>query len=89
MKPADSYYRSPLYQFIKKKFPEFERNNGTVDVYRMASEVGVSPEAIYLIFRNKKASSKQALMFCELSKKNDRKESEHLTLHDFVPFMGG
>lgn len=91
----------PLHELLKRGLPAFVDENEVLDVRAIAKEMGISYQAVYLMFQRGSISKKRIATVCYLSKKTkpalrpatvvvDGKETawKPLVLDDFWPFMG-
>ena len=91
----------PLHELLTRGLPEFTDENGRLDPRQLAVEMGISYQAVYLIFKRGSISKKRIATICYLSHKTkpknrpktmelDGKEMpwKPLVLDDFWPFMG-
>ena len=91
----------PLHDLLKRGLPAYVDENGVLDVRRIAKEMGVSYQAVYLLFQRGSISKKRIATVCQMSANTkpslrpktvvvDGKEVPWtpLVLDDFWPFMG-
>ena len=87
----------PLHDLLRTGLPAFVDDNGVLDIRALSKEMGISYQAVYLMFQRGSISKKRIAMVLELSKatkpsqrpywKSDVKWAP-LTMDDFWPFMG-
>lgn len=87
----------PLHQLLRTGLPAFVDDDGVLDIRALSKEMGISYQAVYLMFQRGSISKKRIAMVLELSKatkpsqrpswKSDVKWAP-LTMDDFWPFMG-
>ena len=100
-RPRKARDLGPLHEVLKRGLPGFVDENGVLDVRAIAKEMGISYQAVYLMFTRGSISKKRINAVCYLSKKTkpsqrpktvvvDGKETpwKPLVLDDFWPFMG-
>lgn len=91
----------PLHELMTRGLPEFTDENGRLDPRQLASEMGISYQAVYLMFSRGSISKKRIATICYLSKSTKPKNRPKtmdvdgqevpwtpLVLDDFWPFMG-
>ena len=97
-KPKDL---GPLHELVKRALPGFVGDADVLNVRALAKEMGVSYQAIYLMFQRGSISKRRINQICYLSKKTKpalRPETivvdgnevpwTPVVLDDFWPFMG-
>ena len=96
-RPRKAKDLGPLHDLLKRGLPGYVDDNDVLDVRAIAKEMGISYQAVYLLFQRGSISKKRIAMVLELSKatkpsqrpswKSDVKWAP-LTMDDFWPFMG-
>ena len=100
-RPRKAKDLGPLHDLLKRGLPGYVNDNDVLDVCAIAKEMGISYQAVYLLFQRGSISKKRITTVCHLSKKTkpsmrpdfmvvNGKEVPWtpLVLDDFWPFMG-
>ena len=96
-RPRKAKDLGPLHDLLRTGLPAFVDDGGVLDIRALSKEMGISYQAVYLMFQRGSISKKRIAMVLELSKatkpsqrpswKSDVKWAP-LTMDDFWPFMG-
>ena len=100
-RPRKAKDLGPLHDLLKRGLPGYVDDNDVLDVRAIAKEMGISYQAVYLLFQRGSISKKRIATVCHLSAKTkpslrpktvmvEGKEVAWtpLVLDDFWPFMG-
>ena len=80
------YWETPLYDFVRDRFPEYCENNRVV-VKTLARAMGLSSYRVYCIFRENRLSPKSAKTLIELSKNKPRKKGDVISQEELTAFL--
>ena len=96
-RPRKAKDLGPLHDLLRTGLPAFVDDDGVLDIRALSKEMGISYQAVYLMFQRGSISKKRIAMVLELSKatkpsqrpswKSDVKWAP-LTMDDFWPFIG-